>query len=134
MAWSVLVVDDEPMTRTLLHLMLAPADCEITEAEDGLDALEKIEQRLPDVIILDVMMPRMDGLTLCRQLRQNERTAHLPIILLSAKSQVEAVQEGLLAGADKYLTKPVARRDLVNSIEELLVNSVPQGRESAHSG
>ncbi len=120
MTWSVLVVDDEPMTRTLLQLMLAPADCEVVEAEDGLDALEKIEQNMPDVLVLDVMMPRMDGITLCRVLRQESKTAVLPIILLSAKTNPESVQEGLLAGANKYLTKPVARHDLVASIEEVM--------------
>jgi len=122
-AWSVLVVDDEPMTRTLLQLMLAPADCEVIEAEDGLDALEKIKAGLPDVVVLDVMMPNMDGLTLCRILRQDPHTAELPIILLSAKTNAEAIQEGLLAGANKYLTKPVARHDLVASIEEVLVGT-----------
>ncbi|MBK8989129.1 MAG: response regulator [Chloroflexi bacterium] len=123
MTWSVMVVDDEPMTRTLLQLMLAPADCEVTEAEDGLDALEKIEQNLPDLVILDVMMPQMDGITLCRALRENAATAVLPIILLSAKTSPEAVQEGLLAGANKYLTKPVARHELVSSIEELMAEA-----------
>lgn len=124
MTWSVLVVDDEPMTRTLLQLMLAPADCEVIEAEDGLDALEKIEQRLPDLIILDVMMPRMDGIALCRHLRQEVQTAVVPIIMLSAKTSAEAVQEGLLAGADKYLTKPVSRQELVRSVEELMAGVV----------
>jgi DNA-binding response OmpR family regulator len=122
-----MVVDDEPMTRTLLQLMLAPADCEVIEAEDGVEALEKIEQNLPDVLILDVMMPHMDGITLCRQLRRQAHTAILPIIMLSAKTSSEAVQEGLLAGADKYLTKPVSRQDLVNSIEELM-DAVVVGR------
>lgn len=120
MTWSVMVVDDEPMTRTLLQLMLAPADCEVIEAEDGVEALEKLEQSLPDVIVLDVMMPRMDGITLCRHLRQMERTASLPIIMLSAKTNPEAVQDGLSAGADKYLTKPVSRKDLLESIEEMM--------------
>ncbi len=124
MAWSVMVVDDEPMTRTLLQLMLVPADCEVVEAEDGLDALEKIKESIPDVMVLDVMMPNMDGITLCRILRQDPRTSDLPIILLSAKTHAAAIQEGLLAGANKYLTKPVARQDLVNSIEELLVVAV----------
>lgn len=124
MAWSVLVVDDEPMTRTLLQLMLAPADCEVIEADDGLDALEKIEESLPDLLILDVMMPRMDGISLCRYLRQKARTAVLPIIMLSAKTSQEAIQEGLLAGADRYLTKPVSRRDLLANVEELLTRVV----------
>ncbi|MCA9874476.1 MAG: response regulator [Anaerolineales bacterium] len=124
MAWSVMVVDDEPMTRTLLQLMLAPADCEVVEAEDGLDALEKVKEKLPDVIVLDVMMPNMDGITLCRVLRDDPQTADLPIILLSAKTSAEAIQEGLLAGANKYLTKPVARHALVSSIEEVLAVTV----------
>jgi DNA-binding response OmpR family regulator len=119
-AWSVLIVDDEPMTRTLLQLMLAPTDCEVIEAEDGLDALGKIEQKIPDLVILDVMMPRMDGITLCRHLRQEAHTALLPIIMLSAKTSSEAIQEGLLAGADEYLTKPVSREVLLRSVKALV--------------
>ncbi len=120
MAWSVLVVDDEPMTRTLLQLMLAPADYEVFEAGDGFEALEKIEQHIPDIMVLDVMMPNMDGLTLCRILREQEATATTPIILLSAKTTPEAIQEGLFAGANRYLTKPVSRKDLLVSLAELL--------------
>lgn len=122
MTWSVLVVDDEPMTRTLLQLMLAPADYEVFEAGDGFEALEKIEQHKPDIMVLDVMMPNMDGFTLCRILREQEATAKTPIILLSAKTTPEAIQEGLLAGANRYLTKPVARKDLLVSLAELLAS------------
>ena len=120
MTWSVLVVDDEPMTRTLLQLMLAPADYEVFEAGDGFEALEKIEQQKPDIMILDVMMPNMDGLMLCRLLREREDTAKTPIILLSAKTTPEAIQEGLFAGANRYLTKPVSRKNLLESLAELL--------------
>jgi CheY-like chemotaxis protein len=119
-AWSVLVVDDEPMTRTLLQLMLAPADYEVFEAGDGFEALEQIEQHIPDIIVLDVMMPNMDGMSLCRLLREREETANTPIILLSAKTNPESIQEGLLAGANRYLTKPVSRKDLLESLAELL--------------
>jgi CheY-like chemotaxis protein len=119
-AWSVLVVDDEPMTRTLLQLMLAPADYEVYEAGDGFEALDKIGQHLPDIMVLDVMMPNMDGLALCRILREQEETANIPIILLSAKTTPEAIQEGLYAGANRYLTKPVSRKDLLESLAELL--------------
>lgn len=124
MTRSVLVVDDEPMTRTLLQLMLAPADYEVSEAGDGFEALEKIEQNTPDIMILDVMMPNMDGLMLCRILREREDTANTPIILLSAKTTPDAIQEGLFAGANRYLTKPVSRKDLLESLAELL-DSVP---------
>jgi putative two-component system response regulator len=118
--WSVLVVDDEPMTRTLLHLMLAPADYEVIEAGDGVEALATIHEFLPDIVVLDVMMPNLDGLSVCRELRQQETTRDLPIILLSAKTTSEAIQEGFLAGANRYLTKPVSRKDLLDSLEELL--------------
>ena len=120
MSKTVLVVDDEPMTRTLLKLMLAPTNYEIIEAGDGFEALEKIEQQLPDIMILDVMMPHMDGFTLCQMLRKREETANTPIILLSAKTTPDAVQAGLDAGADRYLTKPVSRKDLLESMTALL--------------
>ena len=120
MSWIVLVVDDEPMTRTLLQLMLAPADYEVYEASDGFEALEKTEEHKPDIFVLDVMMPNMDGLTLCRILREREETANTPIILLSAKTTPESIQEGLFAGANRYLTKPVSRKDLLVSLAELL--------------
>jgi CheY-like chemotaxis protein len=108
------------MTRTLLQLMLAPADYEVSEAGDGFEALEKIEQNTPDIMILDVMMPNMDGLMLCRILREREDTANTPIVLLSAKTTPDAIQEGLFAGANRYLTKPVSRKDLLESLAELL--------------
>ena len=120
MARSVLIVDDEPMTRTLLKLMLAPADYEVFEADNGIEALEKIEHRKADIMILDVMMPQMDGLMLCRKLRERQDTVQTPIILLSAKTTPESIQEGLIAGANRYLTKPVSRKDLLESLAELL--------------
>jgi CheY-like chemotaxis protein len=117
---TVLVVDDEPMTRTLLQLMLAPADYEVYEAGDGFEALDRIEENMPDIFVLDVMMPNMDGLALCRILRKRDDTEKIPIILLSAKTTPESIQEGLLAGANRYLTKPVSRKDLLESLKELL--------------
>jgi CheY-like chemotaxis protein len=108
------------MTRTLLQLMLAPADYEVVEAGDGFEALEIVGQQSPDIMILDVMMPNMDGLMLCRMLREREDTANTPIILLSAKTTPDAIQDGLDAGANRYLTKPVSRKDLLESLAELL--------------
>lgn len=120
MSWSVLIVDDEPMTRDLLRLMLGTVGFRVWEAEDGLDALEKVKIQPPDVLLLDVMMPRMDGFTLCKKLRQDESTAHLPIIILSARAHMEAVREGLAAGATRYLPKPASRNDLIRNINEVL--------------
>lgn len=120
MSWSVLVVDDEPGTRELLRFMLEFAGYVVYQAEDGLDALEKVKQLQPDVVLLDVMMPKMDGLEVCRHLRAEAATAELPVIMVSAKIQVEAIREGLDVGANRYLTKPIARASLLETIREVL--------------
>ncbi len=117
---SVLVVDDEPMARTLLRLMLVRAGFEVSEAEDGYDALEKIAEELPDLVILDVMMPGMDGFSVCRAVRESDRTASLPVIMLSAKTDLESVNRGLRAGANKYLTKPISPDELTRQVRSVL--------------
>lgn len=117
---SVLVVDDEPMARTLLRLMLVRAGFEVSEAEDGYDALEKIEAEIPDLVILDVMMPGMDGFSVCRAVRESARTAALPVIMLSAKTDLESVNRGLRAGANKYLTKPISPDELTRQVRSIL--------------
>lgn len=118
---SILIVDDEPMTRNLLRLMLERAGFRILEAEDGLRALQMVAEQAPAVLLLDVMMPNMDGITVCKTLRAQAKTAVLPIILLSARTGPEAVQIGLEAGANRYLGKPVSHDELIRTIRELLV-------------
>lgn len=110
------------MTRNLLRLMLERAGFEISEAEDGLKALLMMAEQPPDVLLLDVMMPNMDGLTVCEKLRAQAATAVLPIILLSARTSPEAVKAGMDAGATKYLSKPINRKELINTIHEVLHN------------
>lgn len=117
---SVLVVDDEHDIRQLLSTMLTMMGYQSFVAHDGLDALEKISECQPDVLLLDVMMPRMDGLALCRRLRRTEETAALPIIMLSGKAHQEAIQEGLKAGANRYLVKPTGLDELARNINEVL--------------
>lgn len=121
---AVLIVDDEPSTRHMLRLFLDLFNFTIFEAEDGLDALDKIHAYRPDIVILDVMMPRMDGIEACKRLRSDPSTAVLPVIMLSGKTQPAAIEEGLLAGANRYLTKPIAPMDLVEAIRETLVPSL----------
>jgi len=116
----ILVVDDEPMARDLVRLMLQRAGFEVFEAVDGHDALEKVKERLPDLIILDVMMPGLDGFAVCRSIREDGATANVPIIMLSARTHPDSVQEGLDAGANKYLSKLISRADLVQNIKEAL--------------
>ena len=120
MTRSGLVVDDESEIRQLLTTMLTMLGYHAFKAKDGLDALEKIPECQPDILILDVMMPGMDGLTLCRKLRSETTTAELPIIMLSGKAHQEAIQEGLDAGANRYLLKPTGLDELTRSITEVL--------------
>ncbi len=120
MSKSILVVDDEPMTRTLLRMMLAPADFQVFEAEDGLDAVTKSKKNIPDLIIMDVMMPNMNGLEACQSIRDDAETTHIPVIILSAKTTPQAVEAGLAAGATRYLTKPVSRTVLLQIVNEVL--------------
>ena len=124
MSQSVLIVDDEPMARTLLRLMLVRAGFEVAEAENGFDALEKVEVNIPDLILLDVMMPGMDGFTVCQKVRAKQETADLPIIMLSAKTDLDSINKGLLAGATKYLTKPISPEELTKHVKDALSNNI----------
>lgn len=126
MSQSVLIVDDEPMARTLLRLMLVRAGFNVAEAEDGFDALDKVRKSRPDVILLDVMMPGMDGFAVCERLRNDDDTAALPIIMLSAKTDLASINKGLRVGATVYLTKPISPEDLTRHVREALENGIPE--------
>jgi DNA-binding response OmpR family regulator len=120
LARSVLVVDDEPMARSMLRLILVRAGFEVREAEDGEAALSEVDRSLPDLMILDIMMPGIDGFEVCERLRADESTNSLPIIMLSAKTGTESVKRGLNLGANKYLTKPVGPDELTRHVREVL--------------
>jgi two-component system alkaline phosphatase synthesis response regulator PhoP len=117
---AILVVDDEEMIRSVLRLTLVRAGYDVTEAENGEDALSKVQEEMPDLILLDVMMPGMDGFAVCEQLRQSPDTADLPIIMLSARSDSLSRQKGRRVGATKYLTKPLEATKLLQHVEEAL--------------
>ena len=122
----VLVVDDEAYIRDMLNLMLQLNDFRVEEAEDGKDALRVLQTTKPDVMILDVMMPNMDGISLCKTLRNQPETAELPIIMLSGKTHMNAENDGLAAGANLYMVKPMKTNELISNIRNLLEDaSVP---------
>jgi signal transduction histidine kinase len=108
----VLVVDDEPKNRELLRDLLEVKGYSVVEAEDGVDALGKVDGDC-DVILLDVMMPRMDGLEACRQLKAKPETAHIPVLMVTALAEREQRHKGIDAGANDYLTKPIDRKDVL---------------------
>ncbi|MCA9921384.1 MAG: response regulator [Anaerolineales bacterium] len=120
MKGSIMIVDDDIEIRQLLCTMLRMIGYEICEASDGLDALAKIENCIPDAMVLDVMMPNMDGITLCKALRKATETAVLPIIMLSGKAQQEDIEAGLKAGANRYLAKPMSMNDLVQNLQDVM--------------
>ena len=116
----ILVVDDEDETRLMLRILLELKGFQVKEAVDGLDALNKVNEINPDVMVLDVMMPFMDGLTVCKKLRSQPETANLPIIMLSGKTHLSADVEGLAAGANAYMSKPADIKKLIENINQLL--------------
>jgi DNA-binding response OmpR family regulator len=123
MGEKILIVDDDLESVKLIGLMLQRRGYEITAAQDGSQALIKAETEAPDLVILDVMMPDMDGYQVCQQLRSNPRTAHLPVLMFTAKTLVGDKVAGFQAGADDYLTKPIHPAELVSRVEALLQRS-----------
>ncbi len=107
MSAYILTVDDEQPMRMMLTDALGSAGYEVETASSALDALRKLDNRRPDVLVLDIGMPEMDGLTLCRKLRQDPRFVTLPILFLTAYTQPEDIVKGLDAGADDYTLKPI---------------------------
>jgi CheY-like chemotaxis protein len=121
MSVSVLIVDDEFLTRNMLSIMLSQVGHDVSEAEDGLEALEMLKSDRPDVILMDLMMSRCDGLTATKTIRNDASMNHLPIIFLSAKTDGPTIQAGLDAGANRFLTKPVSYKDLIQNIQDVLI-------------
>ncbi|MCU0640540.1 MAG: response regulator [Candidatus Margulisbacteria bacterium] len=119
-AIKILVVDDEPDVASLLTLMLKAQGYTVVTASDGQEALEKARSENPDLILLDVMLPRMDGYKVARMLKFDEKYSQIPIIMLTAKIQERDRQTGLEMGANDYLTKPFDTTALLDKIKVLL--------------
>lgn len=116
----ILVVDDEIYIVHILEFTLTMEGYEVITAADGEEALRKIEATRPDLVVVDIMMPKMDGYEVCRRIRQDEETKKLPVILLSAKGRPIDRETGLEVGADDYMVKPFSPRRLLEKIKDLL--------------
>jgi phosphoserine phosphatase RsbU/P len=133
MSEKVLIVDDSGVNRKLLHAILVKAGYEVAEAVDGEDALERVFAFMPDLILLDVMMPKLDGYEVCTALKEDRRTLDVPIIFLSAKSGAEDKIRGLDVGGVDYITKPFNQGEVLARVRnQLKIRSLTQQIIRAH--
>jgi DNA-binding response OmpR family regulator len=120
---KVLVVDDDPVIVELLRVNFEIEGFEVVSAGDGTEGFERTLADRPDVVLSDIMMPRVDGLQLLTRLKRDVGTRSLPVILLSAKAQTAEVQQGLDMGADDYVTKPFDPLELIDRVNAVLAKS-----------
>jgi DNA-binding response OmpR family regulator len=125
MTKKILIVDDEPNIVISLEFLMRREGFEITVARDGEEALGAIAQENPDLVLLDVMMPKFNGFEVCEKVRANPEYAGMRIIMLTAKGREAEVSKGLSLGADGYITKPFSTRDLVEQVKNLLGLGAP---------
>ena len=127
MAKRVLIADDEPNILTSLEFLLGKCGYEVAVARNGEEALALVESFVPDLVLLDVMMPVKSGYDVCRRMRERRDWDHIRIVMLSAKGREAEVSKGLGLGADAYVTKPFSNRDLVSQVGALLHASRQSG-------
>ena len=121
--WKILFAEDETHMRSLVHATLEDDEYQITDAKNGAEAVEIARTLLPDLIILDWMMPRMTGLQATKEIRQHTELQRVPIVMLTARAQARDQVEGLAAGVDAYLIKPFSPLELLTRVDELLHKS-----------
>jgi DNA-binding response OmpR family regulator len=116
----VVIADDDNDIRRLVQLTVANAGCDVTTAPDGESALEAVRTVMPDLVILDVLMPRMDGWEVAKELKRDPKTAGIPIMFLTSKGQEHDVLEGFEAGGADYVVKPFSPRELQARVRSVL--------------
>jgi len=117
---KILVVDDEERNLRLMEAMLIPLGYEVVLAQDGIEALNRVRKIPPDVILLDVMMPKINGLEVARQLKEDEGTKIIPVVMVTALKEVEDRVKALEVGADDFLSKPVDKSELIATVNSQL--------------
>jgi DNA-binding response OmpR family regulator len=117
---TILIADDEPNIVISLEYMLQQSGYEVMVAHDGQEAIDAIARRVPDLLLLDIMMPRLSGYDVCQKIRESEAWRGIHIVMLSAKGREVEIAKGLALGADAYVTKPFSTRELLAQIHALL--------------
>ena len=116
----ILIADDNEQNCELLEAYLISSECEISMAFDGQQTLDKVAEVQPDLILLDIMMPRMSGYEVCKQLKEDEATVDIPILMVTALNEMGDIEKAVDAGCDDFLTKPVNRLELTTRVKSLL--------------
>ena len=116
----VLIVDDNAQNLELLQAYLEEIDCDTIPAYDGLQALELVAKRKPDLVLLDIMMPQMSGFEVCRRLKKDPNTQDIPIIMVTALSEFGDIERGIDSGTDDFVSKPVNRLELLARVKTML--------------
>ncbi len=114
---KVMVIDDSKTIRRSAETLLKKVGCEVVTAIDGFEALAKITEHKPDIIFVDIMMPRLDGYQTCALIKNNQTFKATPVIMLSSKDSIFDRARGRIVGSEKYLTKPFSKEDLINAIK-----------------
>ncbi|MCD6082233.1 response regulator [candidate division WOR-3 bacterium] len=117
---KILVVEDEPEIRILVKTILEKAGYSVVEAEDGEAALRLVNEEEPDLVLLDVMIPGIEGWEVCRRIRENEATRRIPIIMVTVRTTDEDIQRSVECGANAHINKPFDQRELLDTIKKLL--------------
>ena len=117
---KVLLVDDSNTVLMMEKMILSKEPFEIIVARDGLEAIEKAKREQPDVILLDVMMPRLDGLSACAQIRSEPSTAHIPIIMVTTRGEEQSIETAFRNGCNDYVTKPINGLELMTKLQNVL--------------
>jgi twitching motility two-component system response regulator PilG len=115
---KVMVVDDSKTIRRSAESLLTKAGCEVVTAGDGFESLAKIAEHEPDIIFVDIMMPRLDGYQACALIKHNSRFRDTPVIMLTSKDSIFDRARGRLVGSEQYLTKPFSKEDLLGAIKQ----------------
>jgi DNA-binding response OmpR family regulator len=117
---TILVADDDEDLLRILDFSLSQSGYSVEKAKDGTETIVKVRELKPDLVLLDIMMPDVDGFSACRQLKNKEGTKHIPIIMLTAKGKAEDIKTAFKAGANDYIVKPFMMEKLLGKIEKLL--------------
>lgn len=117
---KVLIVDDTETMRLYQEMLLSGEGYEIELASNGEEALEKIRENKPDLVLLDIMMPVMDGIECCRRIKRDDGTKDIKVVMVTTKSEYDKVKEAFTAGCDDYVTKPIDKNELISKMKDLM--------------